>query len=107
MATQTKSRTRTASGARFNRTTKPGPAKPRFPSRTSAKKKQSSGIAAVFSALPISGSGTKKSSASRVSSSKAKPAAALLAAGVGALFGRKQLQKRKQAGPTAPPGTVS
>lgn len=51
------------------------------------------GLSGLLSSLPAAGLGKKAAKASPVS--KAKPALALIAAGAGALLGRKQLQKRK------------
>ena len=83
-------------GRRFGRTS---PSAIKRPTRTPARKPKrgaaaKGGLAGLLSALPVPGAGKKASKTS--AASKAKPAVAVLAAGAGALLGRKQLQKRKE-----------
>lgn len=89
-------------GGRFGR---PSPASPKRGTagklRSKRKPAAKGGLSGLLSSLPVAGLGKKAAKASPTS--KAKPALALIAAGAGALFGRKQLQKRKDDEPTPPP----
>ena len=84
--------------ARFSRTqpTRPSrmPQRPAVRGGRSRSRKQQSGlqglIGSAMTALPSKGSAKK-----RTGGSKAKPAFAMLAAGAGALLGRRRMQKRK------------
>lgn len=80
------------------------PGKPKSRGKSSAK----GGLGGLLSSLPMDklGKKTKKGSPA----AKATPVLALVAAGAGALFGRKQLRKRKEEEPTpltTPPVTVT
>ncbi len=87
---------------RVSRSAPPAPTRtPRLPSRTPVRGKKKpakggGGLGGLLTALPLVSGGGKKAAKGRAGGGgKAKPAFALLAAGEGALLGRKQLAKRK------------
>jgi hypothetical protein len=90
----------TSAGGRFGR---PATSTSKLSTRPKAgKPKGKSGVkgrlSGLLSSLPVAGLGKKaasKSSSSSRAKATAKPAVAVVAAAAGAVFGRKQLQKRK------------
>ncbi len=98
------SRPTRASGLTFAGRTGSPSSKPKASSKPKGlKRKAKSGggvagkLSGVLSALPVAGKAGKGKKSGGGASSKAKPAVALLATGAGALLGRQQLNKRKQA----------
>ncbi|MBA2516612.1 MAG: hypothetical protein H0V22_04755 [Solirubrobacterales bacterium] len=75
----------------------PSPGAPKRPtlgrSKSKGKSSGKSGLSGLLSSLPAAGLGKKTASKG---GSKGKPALAMIAAGAGAFFGRKQMQKRKE-----------
>lgn len=85
-------KTRIPAGRRAPSTTRFARTPPRLTPRAKAKAAKPTGLAGLLSKLT---SAASSPSSKTGGASRAKPAAALLAAGAGALLGRKQLAKRK------------